>query len=51
MRMNRLSEMEQYILKRGSASLPKLADQFDVSTNTIHWDINARISRSRVGKV
>ncbi len=51
MRMNRLNEMEQYILKRGTASLPELADQFDVSTNTIRRDISALISRGRVSKV
>ena len=51
MRMNRLNEMEQYILKHGTASLPELANQFDVSTNTIRRDISALMSRGRVSKV
>lgn len=51
MRMDRLNEMEQYILQRGTASLPELADHFQVSTNTIRRDIGALISRGRISKV
>ena len=51
MRMNRLNEMEQYILSHGTASLPELASRFGVSTNTIRRDISALISRGRINKV
>lgn len=51
MRMDRLNEMEQYILQRGTASLPDLAKHFGVSTNTIRRDVNALISRGRINKV
>lgn len=51
MRIDRLNEMEQYILQSGTASLPDLAKHFGVSTNTIRRDINALISRGRINKV
>lgn len=51
MRMNRLNEMEQYILMHKAASLPELATQFNVSTNTVRRDVSALISRGRISKV
>ena len=41
MRENRLSEIVQYLLDRGWATAPELAEKFEVSVRTIYRDIDA----------
>ena len=41
MRENRLSEIIQYLLDRGWATAPELAEEFEVSVRTIYRDIDA----------
>ena len=50
-RVDRLNEMEEYILSEGTVPLEKLAKQFDVSTNTVRRDVNELIKRGRIRKV
>lgn len=51
MRLERLNDMEQYILKQGTISLDDLASHYQVSVNTIRRDLNEVIGRGRVRKV
>lgn len=51
MRMERLNEMERYILQKGTVSLPELAAHYDVSINTIRRDIGFLMMRGRINKV
>ena len=51
MRVDRLNEMEEYILSEGTVPLEKLAARFDVSTNTVRRDVNELIKRGRIRKV
>lgn len=51
MRLERLNDMEQYILKQGTISLDNLANHYQVSVNTIRRDLNEVIERGRVRKV
>ena len=51
MRMNRLNEMEQYILDHGTVSLDTLSEHFEVSTNTVRRDLNELTARGHVIKV
>ena len=51
MRIERLNEMEQYILKMGTVSLENLAVQFNVSMNTVRRDIDELIKRGTIRKV
>jgi DeoR family myo-inositol catabolism operon transcriptional repressor len=50
-RVDRLNEMEEYILSEGTVPLEKLAARFDVSTNTVRRDVNELIKRGRIRKV
>ena len=40
MKANRLDLLEEYIIARGSATLPELSENFNVSINTIRRDTN-----------
>lgn len=51
MRLERLNDMEQYILEQGTVSLENLASHFQMSTNTIRRDVNELISRGQIQKV
>jgi len=51
MRLDRLNEMEKYILERKTVSLAALTEHFHVSTNTIRRDLNELIERGRIVKV
>lgn len=51
MRVNRLYEIEQYLIQHRSASLEELATQFDVSLNTVRRDIKELIARGKLEKV
>ena len=51
MRVNRLNEMEVYILSRGSATLQELADNFGVSLNSVRRDVSSLLERGTVQKV
>lgn len=51
MRMDRLNEMEEYILTQGTVSLDQLADHYHVSTNTIRRDIGELMERGHIYKV
>ena len=51
MRVNRLNEMEIYILSRGSASLQELADTFGISINSVRRDVATLLERGTVRKV
>ena len=51
MRLDRLNEMEAFILQKGSASLEEIRESFGMSTNTIRRDINELIRRGHIRKV
>ena len=51
MRVNRLNEMEIYVLSRGSATLQELADRFGVSINSVRRDVSSLLERGTVKKV
>ena len=51
MRLDRLNDMEQYILKEGTVSLENLSNHYQVSVNTIRRDLNEVIARGRIRKV
>ena len=51
MRVDRLNEMETYILEKGTVPLENLANHFKVSTNTARRDINELTKRGRIRKV
>lgn len=51
MKVDRLNDMEQYILKTGTSSLEELCRHFDVSMSTIRRDVGELIRRNRVEKV
>lgn len=51
MRMDRINEMEQYILQNQMISLNDLASHFSVSMNTIRRDIRELITHGKVRKV
>ncbi len=40
MKLMRIQEMEEYILKHGATSLDELCEVFNVSKNTVRRDIN-----------
>jgi len=50
-RLDRLNEMEQYVLDRGTASLEELCRRFDVSLNTVRRDLADLLERGRLKKV
>ena len=47
MRIDRLIEMEEYILSEGNVPLENLANHFMVSVNTVRRDVNELIKRGR----
>lgn len=51
MRVDRLNEMEQYILGRENVSLEELCVQFSISMNTVRRDIAELLNRGNVRKV
>lgn len=51
MRIQRISEIEQFLAIQGSASIRELCDKFNVSLNTIRRDIDELQSRGIVSKV
>ena len=51
MRLNRLNEMEQYIMEKETVSLEHLAERFQISINTVRRDLNELLKRGRISKV
>ena len=51
MKANRLDLLEEYIIARGSATLPELSENFNVSINTIRRDIAELLQRGTIRKV
>ena len=51
MRLDRVNNIEQYILEQGTVSLENLSSHFQVSTNTIRRDINELLERGKIRKV
>lgn len=50
MRLNRLNDMERFILERGTASLDELAQEFRISINTVRRDIAVLMERGHIRK-
>lgn len=50
MRLDRVNEMEQYVLRRGTASLEELSGEFQISLNTVRRDVTALLTRGRIRK-
>ncbi len=51
MRLDRLNNMENYILQRGTASLEDIAQNFGISINTVRRDIAELFDRGNIKKV
>lgn len=51
LRLNRLNRMEEYVLKKGTATLGELMDNFDISMNTVRRDIAELLRRGHIKKV
>lgn len=51
MRIKRLEEMEDYILRCGNVSLKDLADYYNISINTVRRDIEELLKRGKIKKV
>lgn len=51
MRLNRINEMEGYILERGNVSLEELAEYYSVSINTVRRDIIELLKSGRIKKI
>lgn len=51
MRLERINNMEQYILSQGTVSLEDLAGHFQVSVNTIRRDLKELLGRGHISKV
>ncbi len=51
MRLERINNMEQYILTQGTVSLEDLAGHFQVSVNTVRRDLNELLERGHIRKV
>lgn len=51
MRLDRLNEMEQYVLDQGTSSLEELCQHFNVSMNTVRRDLADLVQRGRLKKV
>ena len=51
MRVDRLNEMEDYILTNGTASIPELSDYFHISLNSVRRDISSLLERGNIKKV
>lgn len=50
MRLDRVNEMEQYVLRRGTASLEDLTEEFQISLNTVRRDVSELLRRGRIRK-
>lgn len=51
MRINRIDEVENYILTHKNVSIDKLCEVFDISKNTIRRDLNVLTQKGTVAKV
>ncbi len=51
MRVDRIEELEKYILRKKSATLDSLCEEFDISKNTLRRDIDALVKRGNIEKV
>ena len=51
MRADRLDRIEQYVLERGNASIPEIAETFDISINTVRRDLAELLRRGNIRKV
>ena len=51
MRLDRLNNIENYVIQHGTVSLDELTECFDVSTNTVRRDLNELVERGRIKKV
>ena len=51
MRVDRIDQLEKYILTNKSASLDSLCEMFDVSKNTLRRDIDTLVERGNIQKV
>jgi DeoR family myo-inositol catabolism operon transcriptional repressor len=51
MRIDRLNDMEEHIIKCGSVSLEKLAEHFQISINTVRRDVDELLNRNNIKKV
>ncbi len=51
MKSKRLTEMEAYILRHGSATMDELRDAFDVSMNTVRRDVAELLKTGSIEKV
>lgn len=50
LRLDRVNEMERYILQRGTASLEELTQKFQISMNTVRRDVSVLLTRGRIRK-
>ncbi len=50
MKLMRIQEMEEYILKHGATSLDELCEVFNVSKNTVRRDINKLAEKGVIKK-
>lgn len=51
MRVQRIDQIEAYIIENKTATLEELCEKFDISKNTIRRDINELVSRGNIEKV
>ena len=51
MRVDRLNEMEAYILAHGTASLQELSNEFNISLNSVRRDISSLLTHGNIKKV
>ena len=51
MRVERLHDMEQYVLQKHTASLEELAEKFHISLNTVRRDVQELLKRGQLKKV
>lgn len=51
MRLDRLNAMEEFVIRNGSASLEDLANEFQISTNTVRRDLGELLGRGQIKKV
>ena len=51
MKVDRIQEMERYVLQRGAATMEELRVHFDVSMNTVRRDVAQLLQRGTVEKV
>ena len=49
-RLDRLNKMEQFVLRNGTATLEDLANEFQVSMNTVRRDVDGLLVRGRIRK-